>query len=59
MLRDVIESINYSLFAELALGLFVLSFGLLCFAVCKLSRSSSERFASIPLSDFVEDPRDE
>jgi hypothetical protein len=59
MLRDVIEAIDYSLTAEWALGLFCFAFALMCFATFRLSRSATDRFASIPLSDRVEDPRDD
>ncbi|KAA5545210.1 hypothetical protein FYK55_05950 [Roseiconus nitratireducens] len=59
MLQDVIRAIDYSDFAEVALALFCLAFGLMCYATLRLSRSATDRFASIPLSDQVEDPRDE
>jgi hypothetical protein len=58
MLRDVIQAIDYSLCAEVALGLFCVAFGMMCYAVLRLNRSATDRFASIPLSDRVEDPRD-
>jgi hypothetical protein len=57
MLRDVIQAIDYSATAEMALGLFCFAFGLMCFATFRLSREATDRFASIPLSDKVEDPR--
>jgi cytochrome c oxidase cbb3-type subunit IV len=59
MLRDVIQAVDYSLCAEIALGLFCFAFGLMIYAVLKLNPASSKRYASIPLSDHVEDPRDE
>ena len=59
MLKDVIRAIDYSDCAELALLLFVFAFGLMLFATLRLSRSATDKFASIPLSDKVEDPRDE
>lgn len=60
MLKDVLRAIDYSLSAELALGLFCLAFALMCYATLRLSRSATDRFASIPLNDHkVEDPRDE
>ncbi len=59
MLRDVIQSIDYSFFAEVALALFCFAFALMSYAVVRLKPSSSHRYASIPLSDHVEDPRDE
>ncbi len=59
MLRDVIQAIDYSFFAEMALALFCVAFALMSYAVVRLKPSSSQRFASIPLSDHVEDPRDE
>ncbi len=59
MLKDVIRAIDYSDCAEAALVLFVAAFGLMLFATFRLSRSATDKFASIPLSDKVEDPRDE
>jgi hypothetical protein len=59
MLKDVIRAIDYSDCAEAALLLFVLAFGLMLLSTLRLSRSATNKFASIPLSDKVEDPRDE
>ncbi len=59
MLKDVIRALDYSLSAEWALVLFVMAFALMTYGVMKLKPSSAERFASIPLSDKVEDPRHE
>lgn len=59
MLKDVIRAIDYSLCAEVALALFCLAFAMMIYAVLRLKPSSAERYASIPLSDHVEDPRDE
>ncbi len=59
MLKDVIQAIDYTFCAEVALGLFCFAFALVSFSVLKLKPSSSERYASIPLSDHVEDPRHE
>ncbi len=58
MLRDVITSIDYSRTAEIALGLFVVAFVGLVYGTMRLSRRTTDRYASIPLSDRVEDPRD-
>ena len=59
MLKDLIRAIDYSDCAEIALVLFVIAFALVLMTTLRLSRSASEKFASIPLSDKVEDPRDE
>lgn len=59
MLKDVLRAIDYSNCAEAALLLFVFAFGLMLVATLRLSPSATNRFASIPLSDKVEDPRDE
>ncbi len=59
MLKDVIRAIDYSDCAEAALALFCVAFGLMLFTTLRLSRSATDRFASIPLSDKVEDPRHE
>ncbi len=59
MLKDVIRAIDYSDCAEAALLLFVFAFGLMLLSTLRLSRSATNKFASIPLSDKVEDPRDE
>jgi len=40
------------------LGLFVVAFSLMIYGTLRLSRRTTDRFASIPLSDRVEDPRD-
>ena len=57
MLKDVIRAIDYSDCAEAALALFCVAFVLMLFTTLRLSRSATDRFASIPLSDQVEDPR--
>ncbi len=57
MLREVISALDYSACAEIALAIFVIAFVGLVYGTLRLSRSSTERFASIPLSDRVEDPR--
>lgn len=58
MLRDVITSVDYSMAAQVALGLFVVAFAMMIYGTLRLSRRMTDRFASIPLSDRVEDPRD-
>ncbi len=57
MLRDVIRAIDYSDCAEIALMLFFVAFGLTLLTTFRLSRQATDKFASIPLSDNVEDPR--
>jgi len=59
MLKDVLRAIDYSDCAEAALLLFVFAFGLMLVTTLRLSPGATSRFASIPLSDKVEDPRDE
>ncbi len=59
MLKDVIRAIDYSDMAEAALVLFVIAFGLVLLATLRLSRSATDKFSSIPLSDKVQDPREE
>lgn len=59
MLKDVLRAIDYSDCAEAALLLFVLAFGLMLIATLRLSPAASAKFASIVLSDKVQDPRDE
>lgn len=58
MLKDVIRAIDYSDCAEIALALFCVAFALMTYATLRLSKRASNRFASIPLSDTPEDPRD-
>lgn len=58
MLRDVLHYLDYSNSATWALALFCIAFGLMCYATLRLSRNATDRFASIPLSDRVQDPRD-
>lgn len=59
MLTDVIRAIDYSDCAEIALALFCIAFAMMTFATLRLSRRATDRFAAIPLSDRVEDPRNE
>lgn len=59
MLRDVIRAIDYSDCAEIAVVLFCAGFALMGIATFRLSRRSSNKFASIPLQDAVVDPRHE
>ncbi|MCD0463589.1 hypothetical protein [Roseiconus lacunae] len=59
MIRDLVSSLDYSVCAEIALALFVGTFALVFFAALRLSKSATDRFASIPLSDQPEDPRSE
>lgn len=59
MLKDVIRSIDYSDCAEVALALFCVAFALMTYATFRLSRRATDRFAAIPLSDQIQDPRDE
>jgi hypothetical protein len=55
MITDLVCSVDYSICAELALGLFVVAFAGILFGSLRLSKGSVDRFASIPLNDTVED----
>lgn len=57
MIKDLVSFLDYSSFAELALTFFVGTFLLIFIGALRLSRSATEKFAAIPLSDRVEDPR--
>jgi len=57
MIRDLVSALDYSACAEWALALFVAAFATITYGTLKLSQNASDRFASIPLSDKVEDPR--
>ncbi|KAA1258911.1 hypothetical protein LF1_14350 [Rubripirellula obstinata] len=57
MIRDLVCSIDYSICAEMALGLFVVAFAGILFGSLRLSKGAADKFASIPLHDTVEDPR--
>ena len=59
MIKDLVSALDYSDFAEVALGLFVAAFFVMLYGTLRLSRSATDRFASIPLSDQVQDPRDD
>ncbi|MCP4942765.1 MAG: hypothetical protein GY924_12390 [Planctomycetaceae bacterium] len=59
MLRDLVSALDYAVCAESALALFVGTFLMIFYGTLRLSPSAAERFANIPLSDQVEDPRDE
>jgi hypothetical protein len=57
MIKDLVSALDYSLCAEIALVLFFTAFAIIFYGALRLSRGAAERFASIPLSDQVEDPR--
>ena len=59
MIKDLVSSIDYSSCAEAALALFVGTFVLIFFGAFRLSNRATEKYAAIPLSDQVEDPRSE
>lgn len=59
MYKEIVRALDYSDFAEIALLLFVICFTMMLYGVAKLSRNATERFASIPLSDDIQDPRNE
>jgi hypothetical protein len=59
MIKDLICSLDYSVCAEAALAVFVGTFFVIFYGVSRLSREATDRFASIPLTDSIEDPRDE
>jgi len=57
MIKDILCEVDYSVCAEFALALFVVAFATITYGTLRLSRNASDRFASIPLTDHVEDPR--
>lgn len=57
MIKDIVNALDYSDCAEAALVLFVIAFGIMLFGTLRLSRAATDKFASIPLSDEVKDPR--
>ncbi|WP_182866664.1 hypothetical protein [Stieleria mannarensis] len=59
MIKDLVSFIDYSACAEVALALFVVTFILIFFGAFRLSNHATEKFAAIPLSDRIEDPRSE
>ena len=59
MIKDLVSALDYSICAEIALALFVVTFGFIFYGALRLSRNASARFAAIPLTDHVEDPRHE
>ncbi|MCS7466036.1 MULTISPECIES: hypothetical protein [Pirellulaceae] len=59
MIKDLVSFIDYSACAEVALALFVGTFFLIFFGAFRLSKNATEKFAAIPLSDRIEDPRSE
>lgn len=59
MIKDLVSFIDYSSCAEAALALFVGTFFLIFFGAFRLSSQATDKFAAIPLSDQVEDPRSE
>lgn len=59
MFKDIVRALDYSDCAEAALVLFCLAFAIVLFGVFRLNKQASATFASIPLTDEVQDPRDE
>lgn len=59
MFKDIVRALDYSDLAESALVLFVIAFGIMFYGALRLSRNATKKFASIPLSDEVQDPRNE
>ena len=59
MLKEVVSGLDYSSLAEVALVIFAVCFLAITVATLLLKRSATDRYASIPLSDRVEDPRHE
>ncbi|TWU02454.1 hypothetical protein [Stieleria varia] len=57
MIRDIVSFLDYSICAEVALALFVGTFFLIFYGALRLSRNATDKFAAIPLSDEVEEPR--
>lgn len=57
MYKDIVRALDYSNYAEAALLLFVVAFAMIVLGALRLSRNSTDRFASIPLDDKVQDPR--
>lgn len=59
MIKDLVSALDYSDCAEAALVLCVFAFGITLLGALRLSQQAAARFASIPLSDHVQDPRHE
>ena len=59
MIKDLVSALDYSACAEVALALFAGTFLLIFIGAFRLSSSSIDKFAAIPLRDRVEDPRSE
>jgi len=59
MIKDLVSYLDYSACAEVALTLFVGTFMLIFFGAFRLSPRTTEKYAAIPLSDQIEDPRSE
>lgn len=57
MIRDLVSHLDYSVVAEVALAVFVATFVIIFYGTSRLSRSATDRFASIPLNDDIKDPR--
>lgn len=57
MLKDVVSWLDYSVFDEIALLIFAVSFVAIVIGALSLRRESTERFGAIPLTDDVVEPR--
>jgi len=56
MLKDVVSSLDYSTFDEIALVIFATAFLVIIWGAFRLRKESTDRFSAIPLSDLVQDP---
>lgn len=58
-MNDLLQIIDHRAGAELTLAVIGFALALVSYGVIRLKPSSCDRYASIPLSDHVEDPRSE
>lgn len=56
MLQTFVSAADSSACAEFALALFAAAFAVILWGTMRLSRGATDRFASIPLNDQVEEP---
>lgn len=58
-MTDLMQMIDYRAAGDFAVALFGLASALVFYGLFRLKPCSADRYASIPLSDHVEDPRSE
>ena len=57
MIKDVVSKLDYSIFGEIAIVIFGLSFLAIVWGTLRLRSDSADRFSRIPIEDEPVDPQ--